>query len=366
MIQGAAGNRVCSYNEWSPLEEIIVGSVRGAQKMAYEYALGAYYGLHERGFTGGRWSATEIEEAEAQLDELAEMLRRRGIVVQRPAPYPEDAAVKTPDFEIFYGNCYACPRDILLVVGEQIIEAPMIHRARFFEYRGYRRILREYFAAGARWVAAPRPLMDDESYVVDYTTEQEPFDARAHPLVKTTDPCFDAACFTRCGRDIFWQPDLVSNEQGFMWLQRQLGADYRLHRIEFSDRCPQHVDTTLVPLRPGLVLANPERPVKYDGLEIFRRNDWQVLFPPPSMREGLPAPARDVSNWISMNLLVLDDKTVMIEKAEEKMGSFLDKLGFEVLLCPFDKVYKFGGGFHCCTLDVRRAGGLEDYFPHQD
>lgn len=56
------------------------------------------------------------------------------------------------------------PRDILLVVGEEIIEAPMCWRSRFFEYRAYRDLIKEYFHAGATWTTAPKPLMDDALY----------------------------------------------------------------------------------------------------------------------------------------------------------------------------------------------------------
>ena len=56
------------------------------------------------------------------------------------------------------------PRDILLVVGEEIIEAPMAWRSRFFEYRAYRPLLKEYFMQGAKWTTAPKPLMSNELY----------------------------------------------------------------------------------------------------------------------------------------------------------------------------------------------------------
>ena len=58
----------------------------------------------------------------------------------------------------------AMPRDILLVVGEEIIEAPMCWRSRFFEYRAYRNLMKEYFHAGAMWTTAPKGLMSDELY----------------------------------------------------------------------------------------------------------------------------------------------------------------------------------------------------------
>ena len=58
----------------------------------------------------------------------------------------------------------AMPRDILMVVGDEIIEAPMAWRSRFFEYRAYRPLLKEYFKRGAKWTTAPKPLMSDDLY----------------------------------------------------------------------------------------------------------------------------------------------------------------------------------------------------------
>lgn len=56
------------------------------------------------------------------------------------------------------------PRDILLVVGNEIIECPMAWRSRFFEYRAYRSLMKEYFLKGAKWTTAPKPQMSDELY----------------------------------------------------------------------------------------------------------------------------------------------------------------------------------------------------------
>lgn len=65
---------------------------------------------------------------------------------------------------VLSGMYAAMPRDILLVVGNEIIEAPMAWRARFFEYRAYRRIIKDYFNQGAKWTTAPKPTMADELY----------------------------------------------------------------------------------------------------------------------------------------------------------------------------------------------------------
>ena len=58
----------------------------------------------------------------------------------------------------------AMPRDILLIIGEEIIECPMAWRSRFFEYRAYRELIKEYFRAGAKWTTPPKPLMSDKLY----------------------------------------------------------------------------------------------------------------------------------------------------------------------------------------------------------
>ncbi len=98
-------------------------------------------------------------------------------------------------------------RDNLLVVGNEIIEAPMSWRSRYFEYRSYRNLIKEYFSQGAKWTTAPKPLMSDELY--DQTFPMADMPARQKMVRQgkyiTTEfePCFDAADFYRVGRDIF-------------------------------------------------------------------------------------------------------------------------------------------------------------------
>ena len=62
------------------------------------------------------------------------------------------------------GTYAAMPRDILTVIGDEIIEAPMAWRSRFFEYRAYRRLIKDYFRRGAKWCTPPKPQMSDELY----------------------------------------------------------------------------------------------------------------------------------------------------------------------------------------------------------
>ncbi|WP_327733449.1 glycine amidinotransferase [Streptomyces nojiriensis] len=362
----SGGTRVVnSYNGWDPLEEVIVGSVAGAARVGFEPALRPYFpDADGRGFQAVPRDDAELKAAEQQLDTLAEVLAQEGAVVRRPTPMDYFAEVKTPTFEVRSQNSSTCPRDVLLVVGDEIIEAPMAMRSRFFEYLPYRELVKEYFNAGARWIAAPKPGMSDAMYVDDFTTADGGFDADTHPALTDFEPCFDAASFARVGRDIFYQPDIVTNDFGARWLARHLGPEYRLHRARFADPHPQHIDATMVPLRPGLVMMNPDRPPLDDTVALFEENDWKVVTPPPSVRAG--SRTVEVSAWISMNVFNVNEDTIICEEREKPMIEFLKSFGFRVIAIPFANVYPFGGSFHCCTLDVRRTGGLQSYFPSLD
>jgi len=298
---GQSPSPVNSWNEWDPLREVIVGSARGAADMGFEPALSPYFppGSPARASRGGPVHPAVVDDAERQLDGFAALLDRRGVMVRRPDPVDHASPFRTPDWEAPGGHASACPRDCLLVIGDEIIEAPMAQRSRYFEFRAYRTLMMGYFRAGARWTAAPKPRMSDDLYIEREVSDQNPFDFAAGPLLSECEPAFDAACFARCGRDVFWRPDLVSNAAGAAWLRRHLGPGFRVHRIAFREPTPTHIDTTLVPVRPGLVLVNPERPCIDGSLDLFAANGWRTVNAPPSVRTGR-APARDGSKWISM------------------------------------------------------------------
>jgi glycine amidinotransferase len=171
---------------------------------------------------------------------------------------------------------------------------------------------------------------------------------------------FDAADVTRCGRDIFVQRSHVTNDYGIEWLRRHLGDDYRVHRVEFDDYRAIHIDATFVPLAPGRLLANPDRPIK-ELPEVIATSDWEILEAP---RSTLPDshPWYHSFRWLSMNMLNLDEKRIIVEESEEPTIKALKDWGFEPIPCPFRANYRFGGSFHCATVDVRRDGDLQSYF----
>jgi glycine amidinotransferase len=298
-----------------------------------------------------------LEAARKALAEFIHILEAEGVKIRHVEPGRFAAPFGSPAWSAGCGFCAANPRDPFLVIGDEIIETPMADRARYFEAWSYRKLFKEYFKSGARWTAAPRPELIDDLYDVNYTV---PGPGEPSRFVLTEfEPVFDAADFVRCGRDIFAQTSNVTNEFGIAWLQRHLGEGYRIHTLRNRGSDAIHIDTTFMPLRPGMAIASPEY-LDLDNLPKILKS-WEVLTPP----ELVPIahdPLRIVSKWIAINMLMLDEERVVVERRQEPLIKKLKEWGFKPIPCSFEAYYPFMGSFHCATLDVRRRGGLQSYF----
>ncbi len=363
---------VNSWNEFDPLKHVIVGRADHTCIPPTEPATEAKVPEDSdmRGMWGPRPLET-VEKANIQLDNLVSVLEERGITVDRPTPIQWNQAVNTPDFST--GSQFGCmpPRDVLLTIGSEILSAPMSFRCRYFEYLAYHDLMQRYFDEDPkfRWEQAPRPRLNEQSFQAGYFDEITIDDrlkrTAALDFVTTEhEPLFDAADVCRLGKDLFVQHGLTTNRRGMEWLQRHF-PDHRVHAVNFpGDPYPIHIDATFVPLRPGLIINNPNRRLPEQQRKIFEANDWEIVdAAPPS--HNRPPPLCYSSTWLSMNCLILDHKTVVVEASEVYQQEQMDKLGMNVIPVPFRDAYPFGGGLHCATGDVYREGNCEDYFPKQ-
>lgn len=356
---------VNSHNEWEPLEEIIVGRAEGAavpplDQMTKACCYPDTWWFFEK-YGGQLFPEELIKPAAKELDEFCNVLVGEGVTVRRPDAIDFTQRYQTPDFTStgLYGTM---PRDILITIGNEIIESPMAWRSRFFEYRAYRSLMKDYLKCGGKWTTAPKPLMSedlyDASYPVNHIEDRHALVEQNRFVSTEFEPCFDAADITRCGRDIFVQRSQVTNLMGILWLKQHLGDDYKVHILRFKDPNSMHIDATLVPLRPGLVLVNPERPC-YD-IDIFKQAGWEVV---EAATPTLPAdwPQYLGSKWLCMNTLILDPERIIVERQEVPMQKLYKSLGFKVITVDFRHVYTLGGSFHCVTCDVRRNSKREDF-----
>lgn len=350
---------VNSFNEWDPLEEIIVGNMFGATvpdlEIPVEATMPEEHHHYMKTKAGQLFPDEYTKKASEELDIFAEMLSSMGIVVKRPDKILKNIPYSSPYWKSKGGLYSAMPRDSLLVVGDKIIEAPMAWRSRYFEVDAFRPLLKDYFRQGAIWISAPKPQLVSETYNSEYD-KSTPYLSDKY-AVSEFEPTFDAADFIRCGKDIFVQKSHVTNDFGIEWVRRALGSDFHIHKIEHMDDAPMHIDATLLPLSPGKLMIHPFR--IQDIPKQFK--DWEVRKAPiPTHRENHTMYMS--SPWLSMNVLMLSPFDVVVEHSEKDTIKFLENWGFNVCPVKFENVIRFGGAFHCVTTDIRRNGILESYF----
>jgi glycine amidinotransferase len=386
---------VNSWNEWDPLKRVIIGRPEGTNVPAPEPAW--WYDLPLGGYPLGAFGPFPqemVDAANEQMDYFVKQVEDRGAIVDRIdiQPFMFNKPLLSPlGWVQLNAHGVNNVRDVTMIHGNYIVEATTVRRSRIYERFNLRPLFEKYFKEDPEVVhfAAPMPMLTDESYVKNYyydfenTWTDEDKRQKLHDWefqLTEKEPLWDAADAMRFGKDIFHQGSCVTNKGGMDWLKRMFAAlGLRFHHVLFDtpkekdhpdNYHPWHIDVNLVPLRPGLCMYNPDwSPRTEEMWELFKKNDWELI---PAAR-----PTRVHKNkvyltglyegksWISMNTFSIDPKTVCVEAGETAYCEQLDKLGFEVVPIPYEKVIPFGGALHCTTLDVDREGDCEDYFPKQ-
>ena len=279
-----------------------------------------------------------IEKANLQLENFVKILNSLNITVDRPEPIDFSQSIQTPDW--FNDGMFGCmpPRDVILTVGNEMLEAPMSYRCRWFEYLAYRPLLEKYYKEdkNMRWESAPKPRLTDSSYKSNYLpdgiTEEERYKKieNRDMILTEKEPLFDAAEILRFGKDLFYHNNFTSNLSGLDWLQRHF-PNHRVHQINLpGDLIPTHIDACLTPIKPGLMIINPNRKLSSEQKEIFDKNKWEIHEAAPSIH-NTPPPMCYSSIWLSMNVLIINPKTICVEASEEKMIKQMEGFGMEAV-----------------------------------
>jgi len=346
---------VWSCNEWDPLEEVIVGNPLNAR---FPYAdrstqVAEYPDRPISDIPRGPFPQWVIDETEEDLNEFAATLESFGVKVRRPDTWPHEATFSTINWES-QGYYNYCPRDVMMILGDKIIETPNVIRSRAQETYSYRTLLMEYMRTGAKWISAPKPMLLDSLF--DGVDMEK-------PTPRNDEPAFDAANVLRFGEDLIYLVSATGNELGGHWLRSILEDRYRIHFLK-DVYYGSHIDSTLVALRPGLVLANPSR-LNDETLPAILKQ-WKVIYSPPM--ENTDRYEADYlsmcigSDWIDMNAFSISPDVVVVDRNQPTLMKTLEKEGLDVIPLKLRHSKLLGGGPHCVTLDVRRRGKLERYF----
>ena len=331
-------------NHWDTLKEIIVGRADFAyipppdpSMKNFMYANLTYREISKH---IGYYSDKVIDESNQDLEDLCDKLKELDVKVHRPKRMRHEAEIVTPYWRTTGWHNY-CPRDIFLILGTSIIEVPGVMRSRVFETWSYDHIMHEAFDDGAKWFSAPKQKYKDDSFN---------FDDLSKPTLMNEEILFDAPNVVRLNKDLIYQISNSGNEKGAKWLQSMF-PEYRIH-IERESYSGAHFDSTVVPLREGLVLFNGLRvnPTKYP--EAFK--DWDKIFftdfsDTQSDSSGIS------SNAIGMNLLSVNENLVIIDENQTELIKTLLRYDIESIPMPMRHARTLGGGFHCVTLDLKRG-----------
>ena len=301
---------ISTYNEWSPLKRIVVGSATDANWPVNDPVFsqeGEKTTWQESPVPRGPVPQRIIEETNEDLDSLVTTLMSLGVEVVRPDPL---------NFQTHDGMYNYCPRDRLLVYGSTVIDTAMMYPCRDMELQCYHDILTD-----ADVVCMPR----DQGMILD------------------------AANICRLGDKMLFLESSSGNRKAYDWLCKQF-PDVTIELCNFY--AGVHIDSTIVPLREGLIMLNASR-VTFDNVP--RAFDgWHKIWVNDVVAQGFYEYPY-ASKWIAMNMLVVDPHTVICDRNQIELIRTLESYKFTVIPLELRHSRTLGGGFHCVTLDLKRG-----------
>ena len=299
-----------SNNEWGLLKEVILGT-----------ATNAHWPVHCPEFRNlentTKWTDSPvpsgpvdqkiIDETNQDLEKFKETLESLSIKVYRPADL---------DFQSFDGMYNYCPRDRVLVVGNTAIDAPML-----------------------------------------YATRQKEIDAIIDYMPNTVIKClntsatFDAANICRLGKDLLYLVSESGNRAGAAWLQSVL-PNHTIHVLD-NIYSGVHIDSTISPVREGLVVLNADRINSNNLPTVFKSWDKIWITGDDIHAQGFMGYPY-ASKYIALNFLTINPNLIICDPHQFYLRTELEKYNVESIGIELRHSRTLGGGHHCVTLDLVR------------
>jgi N-dimethylarginine dimethylaminohydrolase len=159
----------------------------------------------------------------------------------------------------------------------------------------------------------------------------------------------DAANICRLGDTWLFLESASGNRAAYEWLCAQF-PQITIELCNFY--AGVHIDSTIVPIQPGLVMLNASR-VNPDNCPLVF-DTWQKIWVQDVVAQDFYQYPY-ASKWIGMNLLMVDPKTAIVDAAQTRLMDQLDLHGITVIPMTLRHSRTLGGGFHCVTLDLLRG-----------
>ena len=209
-----------------------------------------------------------------------------------------------------------CPRDRLLIYGNTIVDPAMMYPCRDMESEA----LEEVIYRADTVLRMPR----DEGMIMD------------------------AANVLRLNDSMLYLLSPSGNLEAYHWLCDQF-PDVNIELCNFYSGV--HIDSTIVPLREGVVLLNASRVTEENCPGVF--DDWDKIWVSEVVEQDFYRYPY-ASKWIGLNMLAVNPTTVIIDWQQIHLRQQLEAFGFDTIPLPMRHSRTLGGGFHCVTLDLVR------------
>ena len=301
--------KISSYNEWDPLKEIVVGTATNANWPSDDPVYAAEKDTtlwKDTPLPAGPVPQWIIDESNEDLDLLSSTLTKLGVTVHRPTNI---------DFPTVGGMYNYCPRDRLLVAGDIVVDTAMHFPCRDMEIKAL-----DHVIADSAVLSMPR----NQGLVLD------------------------AANICRLNDTWLYLESASGNRAAAVWLQAQF-PEIKIELCNFY--AGVHIDSTVVPLREGLVLLNGSRVNPDNCPRVFER--WDKIYVDDVVAQDFYQYPY-ASKWIAMNMLVVDPHTVIVDRHQTELIRKLEQWSFTVIPLELRHSRTLGGGFHCVTLDTWR------------
>jgi len=209
--------KIFTKNEYSELKSMVVGNIDFANWPVGDIYFDAmmdsstYEGTIKKGPI-----PKEIKDiARKDLDMLVEKLAENNVKVFRPLKKNWELEYKKFEKITTGMHCYST-RDLLLTIGNKVIECPTPYISRQHEFMAFENIKKEAIKDGCQWLSAPLPAMNKEDFKIvgDKATLTEDF------------PIFDAANILKFNDKLLYLVSCTGNYKGAEWLQSIVGNEF--------------------------------------------------------------------------------------------------------------------------------------------
>ena len=335
-----------SYTSWQPLEEVIIGRAYSPD----------YFDFIDNPQVRNQLQQI-LCETEEDLNNLQKIIEQYGARVRRPNLINKDVFQKLQTRGGGAPLPPLTPRDWQISLGDKLL--------RVLPITELDNICRDY----ADQVVNPHGNSWDENCILNGAS---------------------ASCIVRVGRDVFFDnSDYLRPDQTEWIVENCLGPEYRVHEAVTDG----HGDAVFAILKPGVILSSKhdmhlhlaEDFPGWEVLKIWDSSIWAAMevgkfkyeadpgawyvqgsTPTPEFTQFVDTYLNKWTGFVAetvfdVNCLVLDEENVIFSAYNKEVFAFCERHKINPIISELRHSYFWDGGVSCCTQDLTRRGGLEQY-----